>query len=214
MTSESMKIYCVSPHSGPMFGEPILVCWHNTTLPVIQDPFLPDPSLHPSLVISGISPMSWSTYDGWSLVILADRVVVRFGVETCYLVDRLLTCNPGERITATQTLEHDYFWTDSLPADSKTRCCLFVVFVFTLLISPSRTPVYEASHEFDKRWRHQQPPQAPIVPPCLRILHVSHQHWWSTTFHLIIPMAIPDSVLTHIVDRHSTLTIHTLNALG
>ena len=54
------------------------------------------------------------------LVVLADRLVVRFGVETCDLIDRLLTCNPGERITATQALEHDYFWTDPLPADPKT----------------------------------------------------------------------------------------------
>lgn len=29
---------------------------------------------------------------------------------------------------------------------------------------PLRLPVYEASHEFDKRGRRQQPPQAPIAP--------------------------------------------------
>jgi len=74
-------------------------------------------------------------------------VFEQFGVETCDLIDRLLTCNPGERITATQALDHDYFWTDPLPADPKTL------------------PVYEASHEFDKRGRRQQPPQAPIAPP-------------------------------------------------
>ncbi|KAI9511619.1 Pkinase-domain-containing protein [Russula earlei] len=76
-------------------------------------------------------------------------VFEQFGAETCDLIDRLLTCNPGERITATQALEHDYFWTDPLPADPKTL------------------PVYEASHEFDKRGRRQQPPQAPIGPPRL-----------------------------------------------
>ncbi|KAI0251946.1 kinase-like domain-containing protein [Lactifluus subvellereus] len=74
-------------------------------------------------------------------------VFEQFGAETCDLIDRLLTCNPGERITATQALENDYFWTDPLPADPKTL------------------PVYEASHEFDKRGRRQQPPQAPIAPP-------------------------------------------------
>ncbi|KAI0292940.1 kinase-like domain-containing protein [Russula brevipes] len=73
-------------------------------------------------------------------------VFEQFGAETCDLIDSLLTCNPGERITATQALEHDYFWTDPLPADPKTL------------------PVYEASHEFDKRGRRQQPPQAPIPP--------------------------------------------------
>ena len=31
-----------------------------------------------------------------------------------------MTCNPKERITASQALDHDYFWTDPLPADPKT----------------------------------------------------------------------------------------------
>jgi serine/threonine protein kinase len=35
-------------------------------------------------------------------------------------LDKLLTCNPRDRITATDALEHDYFWTDPLPADPKT----------------------------------------------------------------------------------------------
>ncbi|KAF9069454.1 kinase-like domain-containing protein [Rhodocollybia butyracea] len=43
------------------------------------------------------------------------------GAETVDLLDKLLICNPQERITATQALEHDYFWTDPLPADPK-RC--------------------------------------------------------------------------------------------
>ena len=41
------------------------------------------------------------------------------GKETCELLDRLLTCNPRERITAAEALDHDYFWTDPLPADPK-----------------------------------------------------------------------------------------------
>ncbi|KAF7349190.1 CMGC/CDK/CDK9 protein kinase [Mycena sanguinolenta] len=60
------------------------------------------------------------------------------GKETCDLLDRLLICNPRERITAAQALDHDYFWTDPMPADPKTL------------------PQYEASHEFDKRGRHHQ----------------------------------------------------------
>ncbi|KAG6854431.1 hypothetical protein C0991_006975 [Blastosporella zonata] len=60
---------------------------------------------------------------------------------------RLLTCNPRERITAADALDHDYFWTDPLPADPKTL------------------PSYEASHEFDKRsQRNQQPPPMPQHP--------------------------------------------------
>jgi len=42
------------------------------------------------------------------------------GAETSDLLDKLLVCNPRERITAAQALEHDYFWTDPLPADPKS----------------------------------------------------------------------------------------------
>lgn len=35
-------------------------------------------------------------------------------------MDKLLTCNPRDRLTAAQALEHDYFWTDPLPADPRT----------------------------------------------------------------------------------------------
>lgn len=34
-------------------------------------------------------------------------------------MDKLLTCNPRERITASVALDHEYFWTDPLPADPK-----------------------------------------------------------------------------------------------
>lgn len=68
------------------------------------------------------------------------------GPETCDLLDRLLTCNPRERITASAALDHDYFWTDPLPADPKTL------------------PAYESSHEFDKRGRRNQPPPG-MMPP-------------------------------------------------
>ncbi|KIM59118.1 hypothetical protein SCLCIDRAFT_126775 [Scleroderma citrinum Foug A] len=67
------------------------------------------------------------------------------GSETCGLMDKLLTCNPRERITASVALDHEYFWTDPLPAD------------------PKSLPAYESSHEFDKRGRRNQPP--PGVPP-------------------------------------------------
>ncbi|KAJ3747956.1 kinase-like domain-containing protein [Lentinula detonsa] len=70
------------------------------------------------------------------------------GPETVDLLDQLLICNPQKRITASQALEHDYFWTDPLPADPKTL------------------PSYEASHELDKRsHRQHQGPHGAIGPP-------------------------------------------------
>jgi serine/threonine-protein kinase BUR1 len=39
---------------------------------------------------------------------------------TVDLFDKLLTLDPRQRITAAQALDHDYFWTDPLPADPKT----------------------------------------------------------------------------------------------
>lgn len=47
-------------------------------------------------------------------------VIYRIGPETVDLLDQLLVCNPRQRLTAAQALDHDYFWTDPLPADPKS----------------------------------------------------------------------------------------------
>ncbi|KAF8434800.1 kinase-like domain-containing protein [Boletus edulis BED1] len=78
--------------------------------------------------------------------------------ETCDLLDKLLMCNPRDRITATQALDHDYFWTDPLPADPKTL------------------PVYESSHEFDKRGRRNNIPPPPHGYPPPEHLRPTLQH--------------------------------------
>jgi serine/threonine protein kinase len=51
---------------------------------------------------------------------IIDFSTYSIGAETCDFLDKLLTCNPSDRITATDALDHDYFWTDPLPADPKT----------------------------------------------------------------------------------------------
>ncbi|KAF9266052.1 Pkinase-domain-containing protein [Marasmius fiardii PR-910] len=75
--------------------------------------------------------------------------------EVCDLMDKLLTCNPNFRISAETALDHDYFWTDPLPADPKTL------------------PSYEASHEFDKRSQRamNRPPPQPPIPQHPRMDH-------------------------------------------
>ncbi|KAL7284009.1 hypothetical protein ACG7TL_001282 [Trametes sanguinea] len=78
------------------------------------------------------SPQTWPEYDS----LPGCEGVKTIGPETVDLLDKLLA------------LDHDYFWTDPLPADPKTL------------------PTYEASHEFDKRGRRHQPPAGPpMMPP-------------------------------------------------
>lgn len=54
------------------------------------------------------------------------------------LLDRMLTLDPAQRISAKDALDAEYFWTDPLPCD------------------PKSLPKYESSHEFQTKKKRQQ----------------------------------------------------------
>lgn len=61
------------------------------------------------------------------------REFSRFSNELADLVDKLLTLDPATRPTADEALDHDWFWTDPLPAEV------------------GNVPKFPSSHEYDKR---------------------------------------------------------------
>jgi serine/threonine-protein kinase BUR1 len=61
--------------------------------------------------------------------VLTSLPSVGLGPDAVDLLDKLLVCNPRERITASQALDHEYFWTDPLPADPKT-CVIHILYFF------------------------------------------------------------------------------------
>ncbi|ORY55735.1 kinase-like domain-containing protein [Leucosporidium creatinivorum] len=62
------------------------------------------------------------------------------------LLDKILVLDPQRRLTASQALDHDWFWTDPMPME------------------PSMMPAYMASHEYDKRKREEERPRIPQIP--------------------------------------------------
>jgi serine/threonine-protein kinase BUR1 len=80
--------------------------------------------------------------------------------EALDLLDKMLICNPKTRVTAGQALLHDWFWIDPLPAElgryRQHITCSVPYPALTLLICS--LPIYEASHEMDRRNRGGPPP--------------------------------------------------------
>ena len=56
----------------------------------------------------------------FSYVVLSSIIHYSTGPETVDLLEKLLILDPARRITAEQALDHDWFWTDPMPADPKT----------------------------------------------------------------------------------------------
>ncbi|KAG6555828.1 hypothetical protein Mapa_002469 [Marchantia paleacea] len=65
-------------------------------------------------------------------------VFKHFDRNALELLERMLTLDPAQRVTAKDALDGEYFWVDPLP-------CL-----------PSSLPKYEASHEFQTKKKRQQ----------------------------------------------------------
>ncbi|KAK7276616.1 hypothetical protein RIF29_17759 [Crotalaria pallida] len=66
------------------------------------------------------------------------EVFRHFDRHALELLERMLTLDPAQRITAKDALDAEYFWTDPLPCD------------------PKSLPKYEASHEFQTKKKRQQ----------------------------------------------------------
>lgn len=70
----------------------------------------------------GYSGFAWFADDAFVSLIYS------IGTETVDLLDKLLIINPKQRITASEALDHEYFWTDPMPADPKT--CVSFLWLF------------------------------------------------------------------------------------
>ncbi|KAF2284409.1 hypothetical protein GH714_021561 [Hevea brasiliensis] len=66
------------------------------------------------------------------------EVFRHFDRHALELLERMLTLDPSQRISAKDALDAEYFWTDPLPCD------------------PKSLPKYESSHEFQTKKKRQQ----------------------------------------------------------
>ncbi|XP_043720293.1 cyclin-dependent kinase C-2-like isoform X2 [Telopea speciosissima] len=74
----------------------------------------------------------------WPMKRRLREVFRHFDRHALELLDRMLTLNPSQRISAEDALDAEYFWADPLPCD------------------PKSLPKYESSHEFQTKKKRQQ----------------------------------------------------------
>ena len=95
------------------------------------------------------------------------------------LVDKLLVLDPSKRLSASDALDHDYFWTDPMPCEPSEH----VVWCDTLTLF--RLPKYPELH-LQRIRRHQLPPRTNK-----RSRDPTHEHAWSIFFANAFCQAIP-----------------------
>lgn len=107
----------------------------------------------------GVSKLPWfNNFKPTRLLKRRLREVFRhFDRHALELLDRMLTLDPSQRITAKDALDAEYFWTDPLPCD------------------PKSLPKYESSHEFQTKKKRQQQRQQDETAKRQKLQH-QHQH--------------------------------------
>ncbi|OVA18849.1 Protein kinase domain [Macleaya cordata] len=85
------------------------------------------------------------------------EVFRQFDRHAVELLERMLTLDPSQRISAKDALDAEYFWTDPLPCD------------------PKSLPKYESSHEFQTKKKRQQQRQQEETAKRQKLQH-SQQH--------------------------------------
>nr|XP_043630774.1 cyclin-dependent kinase C-2-like [Erigeron canadensis] len=86
------------------------------------------------------------------------EVFRHFDRHALELLEKMLTLDPSQRISAKDALDAEYFWIDPLPCD------------------PKSLPKYEASHEFQTKKKRQQQRQHDEAAKRQKIQHQQQQH--------------------------------------
>ncbi|ODN80757.1 hypothetical protein L202_02912 [Cryptococcus amylolentus CBS 6039] len=150
-----------------------------------------------AMIVAKCGPLSQETWPGWrSLPGFVDAPghdwertprerhiaedVTAYGLDRAgaNLLGKLLTLNPSQRPTASEALDHPWFWIEPLPINPKTE-------------APLRL---ESSHEMSA-WHHKQPaapaqpPPQPVMPPRVGFSHAPQANPYANNPYAAPPLA-------------------------